>query len=246
MNIFRLRNLVAMLCLCFISIAAVSQQRSDCMARVQSYYDAFAKIGNPKGKKVYHFKLIMDNAIKGDNGVKHNKANVSIFIGERNMNYFTDDVKIYQDEEDVFMVIKKHRTIIRSKSSLETDRDDKLKSLFSIQDSLLAHMEVIDCSEKIVDKDRLFIANLKFEEKINKVYQVKSIRMIFDDRSKQMKSVYVKYLPGQPNVFSKQQVAKIDLNSSKRFQKRAKDIFYSSNGTIKPAYAGYKIIDKRN
>ena len=223
-----------------------AQKKSKCFEKIQDYYDDMAKIGFPEGKKIYYFHYRNDSEIYDQQIVTRNKVHVHVYMSNDQMHNISDDIEIYQDQEDAFMVIKKRKMLIHSESSLKIDKHERLNEILSFQDSLFRHMELKNCTEvKGKDDKKYLIVDMKLDSLTNIVHRMRNIRFTYNLDEKSIKRVKFDYLPGQKMKSLTQTIVEMDLNHSRKMNKPVMELFFTSGGKLKPEYAGYRYIDKK-
>lgn len=223
-----------------------AQEDSKCFQKIRKYYDEMAKVRFPEEKEVYFFHFNNNTEIFNGQSITRNNVDVKVYMGKDQMHHITNDIEIYQDREDAFMIVKSRKMIVRTESSLKVDKEARLNEILNFQDSLFRHMEMRNCEEVEGKNDKKFlVADMILDSLTNSYHGMRNIRFTYDIDEKAVKRVKFDYLPGLKYKSLTQTIIEMDFNCKRKLNTPLKELFFSSNGRLKPEYAGYRYVNRK-
>ncbi|GAA4272078.1 hypothetical protein GCM10022258_13720 [Aquimarina gracilis] len=228
-----------MIC-CFHFGFAQNETSNTCKGKIISYLDDMEKILSPKNNQVYYMKYSTNTVFFEEYKVPTSSTTTEMLISGDKVMMNDENMKIYGNQEEMFVVLPKANIIYWNDSDprLFSDNNSQKKFL-DIERSLLKSSSSITCDTKENQQEIIIFPNKDFEKKTGLLKQV----LVYDLESKRVISVENRF--NKKSKIKKQVVyyEVVDYNSNNKIKEPLNYVF---NGTeLKPAYKNFEIINNR-
>ncbi len=213
---------------------------SMCKSQIISYLDGMEEIISPKKDQVYYIKYSTNTVFFEEYKVPTSSTTTEMLISGNKIMMDDENMKIYGNEEEMFVVLPKVNTIYWNDSDPRLfSENNSQKKFLDIERSLLESSNSITCYTIENTQKITIFPNKDFEKKTGLLKQV----LVYDLKSKRVISVENRF--NKKSKIKKQVVHyhAIEYNSDTKIKEPLKYIF---NGTeLKPAYRNFEIINNR-
>ncbi|MBG6130612.1 hypothetical protein IWQ47_002088 [Aquimarina sp. EL_43] len=239
MKEFKVIALIAYCCFHFSGYAQ-NETSNKCRDRILEYLDGMQEVISPKKGQVYYMKYSTNTTFFKKHNLPVSSTKSEMLISEYKIFMDDENMKIYGDDKEMFVVLPKIGKIYWNDSDprLFTDNNAQQKFL-EIERTLLKSIGTIDCVTNGNKQKITIVPNKDFEKKSGLIRQV----LEYDVNQKRVTKVENRF--NEKSKIKKQMVHYeiIDYKSSKKIKKPLEYIF---NGTeLKGVYKNFEIIDNR-
>ncbi|WP_156027026.1 hypothetical protein [Sporocytophaga myxococcoides] len=238
-------------CLCIGSmILLMSAIATDpCIALLEHVFDKMNTKTLPETKKVYLFEYNVKTVLKDKsyhNGVI--SSDIRLVAGTNYTEVISKDMEVYQDEVQCYSVIPSRKVIYLSDSQLNKKPSAEDQQNFAgLQKIILEKAKVKECKD-VEDKEHRFDKeiHLELDPRISKELNMNRVDFLVDSKNEKVYQTNIFY----PSNHKFQSVLltyrNIDFNHKGQASvKPFKNKFLNADGTLKPAFKGYKLVDVR-
>jgi len=223
-----------------LSIRIFAQQdSSSCIREVLSYEDKlYEKLDNEQ--TIYlNYKT---TAIDWENNVA--SSEVKTYKNSNNIHFFSNEGLIYQDENDVFLILPKQRLIIIDKVTEEIKERRKNDNFTQLRKQFLLNSSLVFC--KIIDSIQgIKEVRLRVQEELEGIIEIEEISYIYNTKTENIITTTVWY---SNNYKIKKMITtyiNFDKNSPYKF-KKANRYVLANNKKLLNKYQSFKLIDNRS
>jgi hypothetical protein len=238
------------LCLGSMLLSISANTTNGCITLLEHVFDKMNIKTLPENRKVYLFEYNVKTILKDktyQNGII--TSDVRLIAGANYTEVFSRDMEVYQDEVQCFSVIPSRKIIYLSDSQLnKTPTAEDQQGFTGLQKVILERAKVTEC-KKVEDKEGRFDKeiHLELDPKLGKELKIDKVNFLIDSKKGKLYQTNIIY----PTVHKFQSVLltykNIDFNyKGQAFAKAYKNKFLNADGTLKPAFKGYKLVDVRS
>ncbi len=237
---FNLKIVVAAFICCIHFGYSQTNEINDCKNDILGYFDTMEKVLSPKGNKVYYMKYNTSTDFQESQNTPSSSSYTEMLIAENKILLDDENMKVFGDDKDVFVVLPKVGKIYWNNSDPRLFAEsNSQKKFLEIERALLASAVQINCVVKNGLQHITIIPNDEFEKKSGLKRQL----LEYDLNSKRV--VRVENLFNTNSRIKKQVVIYeiIDYKSTKKIKQPLEYIFRGTELNV--AYKNFEIIDNR-
>jgi hypothetical protein len=227
-------------CCFYFSGYTQNDTSSKCRDKILEYLDGMEEVISPKKNQVYYMRYSTNTTFFKKYNLPVSSTKSEMIISEYKIFMDDENMKIYGDDTEMFVVLPKVNKIYWNDSDPRLFTDNNAQSKFlEIERMLLKSINTINCVANGSKQNITIIPNKDFEKKSGLILQV----LEYDINQKRITKVENRF--NEKSKIKKQIVnyEAIDYKSSKKIKKPLEYIF---NGTeLKGAYKNFEIIDNR-
>ena len=222
--------------------------RPECKETVWNYYKkGLVGVNIPEGKKVHYYHINFQTVPADNKTYSNTSVNVKIYMSAEQVHYLSDEVLVYQDRKDAFMVAKKQGIIVRSESGLNNDNQEFLENFQVFTDSVFITSKTVGCRETINDKkEKLLIVTLEMSKEACGALNVTRITYQVNKTRNKIEKVTMYYVKGHKYKKTVLVHLETDLNAKRKMNIPVVNYLYDSNGKLYNKFKNYRYIDNRN
>lgn len=171
------------------------------------------------------------------------KSEVEMYRNKTNLHLFSDQVDIYTDESETFMVLKTQKMVVASLSSKAVTNSMMSDNFLAFRNKFLKSCTVV--SNTLIDSTKeIRQLKLTLNKDLEGLMDIKSITYKYDGKNKKVLSTTVLY--ENSYKLKKMTVTYLDFKeeSTYTFQKSRKYVL-SSKGKLLEKYKTYELMDDR-
>jgi len=172
--------------------------------------------------------------------------NVKILLSKDQMHTLTNDIEIYQDNRDAFMVIHSKKMVMWATSTIRTDKKQKLKELSALRDTLFDLCDATACigvkNRKGEGRNKL---TLRARELARKAFHVSTLQYLYEPQSGKIEQVVISYLPSYEVKRMTTTYKEINFNFKAKINKSVISKILNKNNQLLLKYNGYQLVDNR-
>ena len=217
------------------------QVSQKCKSTILGYLEAMEKVATPSSDQVYYMNYKTETVFYESYNIPVTSTKTDMMMGDKKIVMEDENMKIYGDEKNVFVVLPKVRKIYWNNSDPRLfAANNSYKKFLDIERSLLESAEVISCSSVQNQNDRITIIPAKaFTEETGLVRQI----LEYDKTQKRV--IRVENSFNKKSKIKKQIVyySVLDYNSKKNIKEPLTYIFDGTN--LKSSFKDFEIIDNR-
>ncbi|MBP2832842.1 hypothetical protein J8281_11655 [Aquimarina sp. U1-2] len=236
---FNIKIIVAIV-ICSFHLGYAQNEKNNCKNDILAYLDSMERMLSPKENQVYYMKYSTKTDFHDSQNIPSSATTSEMLLSENKILLDDENMKIFGDNTDVFVVLPKIGKIYWNNSDprlfLESNSQ---KKFLEIERTLLSTAIQINCSTKKETQYISIVPSEGFKTKSGLKRQVLkynlaskqiiSVENLFTDKSKIKKQVVLYEV--------------IDYKSNKRVKKPLEYIF--DRTALKVAYKNFEIIDNR-
>ncbi len=220
-------------------VAQNNESPNKCVEYITSYLDAMEGVLTPKANQVYHLKYTTTVTFH-DTNTPVVKTDTEILISDKKVMLDDHNMKIYGNEETMFIVLPEVKKIYWNNSDPKLFAENSAQKKFlDVERSLLKTAVNISCRQQDKLEVISIIPSMAFKKKSGLVKQ----NIKYDNDLERIISVENLY---NNNSVMKRQIVNytiVNYKSSKKIQKPSEYIF--SKASLKPKFKRFNIIDNR-
>ncbi len=212
----------------------------ECKNKILSYLEKMEKMNKPESGKVYYVRYRMHTEFSKELQISSSETVTEVMTSKNMLMMKDQNMKVFGDEENVFVVIPKIKKIYWNKSDPRIFNDaNTYKKFLDIQRSLLNSAVEISC----VKQNDITIITVKPSAEFSKRTKLLQQKITYNNKSERIISVDNSY--NRYNKIKNQTIVyeALDFNSSKKIASPITALFRAKE--LKPAYKGFEIIDNR-
>ena len=233
-----------------ILFTSFKAENVDCIKHVQSLYKQMLAQQPPtESKQVYYVNYTVRTVSQDSLNDGIAESNIEMWMAGKRMQLKSTEMEIYQDEDEVFTVLPRHKMLVRSDRLPNEDNSRGEQAAF-FQDTLFALSTVSQCQTMGHQKRIIMDVGATGQQ----LYQIKQVRFDINLDREMIRQVRVSYTDSYRSSFpSMHNTAYMDyivheLNYD--YKERIKlpivaGLFLDRNGRPKGAYADYELVDTR-
>jgi len=238
----KINILVVILLLTRVVIA----QEDACLKDVKRVYQLWTKEVKASSDKTVYLKYSTEITTGKTGSLKNNKSIIEVTSNKSNSYFSTSGTKVYQDDKYTVSILSDKKIIIINGYAGDSYKKKKLGQFEILKDSVFAHLEVQDCNKIILNKKEYKKVVLKTNSYGAKIFKIKTIEFLLDEKLNRVKDIKVNYIKGHRINKMRVSIIKQNLNYSAQLTKVATSKVLGSNGKLLAKYRGYRLIDNRN
>lgn len=243
---FGLPGLVLLLLTIGATTAGMAQSNNeDCLAAVREAYGAFRGLSTSTVTCRARYTVRTVSTTNGK--TRTNVSTLSMTANRERMHAVSETMEIYQDLTSSFVVLPDSRTIYISDPVSDSVRDQRAVNVALLQDSVLAHAYVVECSEvtdRTLGADRRVV--LGVPPGMMRSLGLERVTLLMNSARNSIQRITIQYR--ERSVSSVEvTVHSIDCGGGTgELDRPVTSLIYSKPGTLAPRYKGYTVIDMRN
>jgi hypothetical protein len=223
-----------------------AQKPEQCLALLKEHNRKMAQIAFPADGQVYYFESEQQIDMWDSISEPSVKMNVKIIMSSNQIQYYTNDIELYQDERDAFMVVKPKKMIAWSTSSLNELKGERFKELTKTQDTLLAVSTVTSCRTVKDGEKSTTIMVLTPKADAQRAFKVKTATYWFNNVTKRVEEVVIEFMPGYDAKRRTTSYKTMDLNYKLiKLNKPVLGLVLDKKNKPLSKYKGFQLIDNR-
>jgi hypothetical protein len=231
-------------------LSFLAPPKDACIDEVRSMYKKFNDITALRnaGSKVYFLDYSVKSVTKDSlkDGIK--ASFIRMWMDSKKMEVQSDDMQVYQDEKNAFVVIPSRKMILRNDPDR---RENKAKSglISKAQDTLFALSKVLSCG--MIGNTSFKQVVLEVNESGRQLLKISKMSFVIDTRSHEFKNMRLDFAGGENQDGNRIMYVCYDFKTlsmdckdkilSTDFAPR----FLASEKELNPKYKGYTLVDNR-
>lgn len=222
-----------------LGVSNILAQGSECLKEVLAFEDSIYL-----HKKVNLNKpFFIHYAVRSEDWDKNIVySNVKLYQGKGGMHFYADQVNIFADEKEMYMILPEQKVIIINlveKKAPNQNMDEFLK----YKKKFLSNCEIESC--KTIDSlKNVKQLKLKVKDGINDFLAIRSMSYKIDTQTSKVLATSVSYT--KEYKLKKMDIKYIDYQALNHFSfGKARKKVLGSNGKLLAKYKGYEILDER-
>ncbi|WMJ72526.1 hypothetical protein RCC89_05035 [Cytophagaceae bacterium ABcell3] len=229
---------------CAILLSAFTEQSvdvkpQDVLGRVQVFYEKLENI-QPSGSKGFLFDMVMQiNTAKPELGYNVPISSKLIFGNGFKM-VLHDDVQVYQDTIETFMVVPREMMVIRAATPTGTMEKDLLNEFGQIPLKMLKTSSIVSLKKENSDAN-IYRLVLAVDENFMTVTGVSKLVFWYDMNNDKLLKTEANYVAG--HKYKSAILSFHDINFKYRIKSTKAQSYVMKNGQLLPAYKEYSFID---
>lgn len=218
---------------------------SECLKMVRSAYHHISETGKDGGITRVRYAISSTATVMGK--VATTKADIELLVAENRLQMTGGPMEVWQDEQVKVTLIPNRGLIYVGDTDPRRFKQAQSPLALALQDSLLAISQLEQCiEEKGNDGTILKHVELRLPEPFQTQARVSDIRITVNPANQMVQRVRVQYLPSSQIQEMEMNIHSIETNfQTDLFDQPVLLKFFDKQGTVRPEYAEYKIMDVR-
>jgi hypothetical protein len=216
----------------------------DCKNLLTHHLDKTHNITNPVKDITYFLEIsITYKANPLINGTTDVKMKNRMYLTSEQSIYLSDQMNVYQDNSEIFVVVHSQKKIIRSKS-VKTNQEAFTKNLSLVQRGLLDSAASCTCSSKTMNGRQYSVLNVKTKDSFRENTNVVNLVFNFDEEG-ELASQIVNFTSKADYIFYELVYESLDLDYKQWKPKSLTNYIFDQKGALLPEFNGFTLIDNR-
>lgn len=237
--------LCAVLFFCTISTLYAQETERQCLSLVKECYRNLNYAPAENTNNIYYLHYSANTVMRDSSKNNNSRTEAKMYLSNKKVRLLSNEMEVYQDEEDAFTVLPSKKTIYRSYPTLNFDKENRKKQLSMLQDTLLSMSEVSSCKvvkENKADKEVVLIPNAKAKQ----LFGVGKMVFYINSAEKNIEKVIINYLPPKEILSVTYAFHSVEYNyKTDILIKPVLPLFIDKSGQLIPEYKGYRFIDNK-
>ncbi len=193
------------------------------------------------GSDVFHLNYSVSTTDWDNHTVN---SNVKVYKSSSNMHFFSEQGIIYQDEEELYMVLPMQKVVMISSTNKEAFNTQIGDDFYAFRKKFLDSCEVVSCNVQDKNTD-IKTLSLKVSNKPKEAIHI--IKMVYRYNTKTQKIISVTTYYDKKYKVKKvvMRFNKVSLTANYKFNKSKKYVF-GNKGVLLSKYANYEVVDNRD
>lgn len=213
-----------------------------CLQTVKDFYQKISQFDNSENGHVLYMKYSTEVYMENQEGPQ--LSNTELIVGKNQGQLLNDQVRVYKDQELHVSELQDQQLITIGNGT--TDYTDVLKQMGSTQQKMLAELKEKSCQSVSGQTNYDHIITATPSEEQQQTMKIASIQYFVNSKTKQVYQAIIKMQKGasmSKMIFTFHQIS-FNYNTS-RLNTSVKNRFFNGNGSLKPQYKTYEIVDLR-
>lgn len=250
-----MKRIAKLFILALLATAAAPPAQDACLEEVRSIYKKLAAFGRNGDKNTYYMDYTVRTATS-DSSEGIAESGVKMWMAQDKLEVISSQFEIYQDGNNVFMVLPERKMLLRSDPPEGSDkaRTKRRNYLEFLQDTLFMVSKVVSCERVAGQGGADKKVRLALRPGADKFFGISHITFYIRSSAQQVSRVCMEYYTaeGQPSSRPQGIVYQEYVFNTMSFDCRDKTLSsdvssrFLKGGKLTPAYASYKLIDNRN
>ena len=226
---------INILLIILLTIASIVNAQHICIEEVLELEEALYSKKYVEGEQPVYLNYNIKNT---DWEGKIVNSNVKIYRDYQNLHFFSKEVTIYQDNEDVLMVLNNQKVVMREKAPKDLTKKGHSDEFIELRKKFLTSCEVVSCTEEKSIKTLI----LKSKNDMNGALFINKMIYTYDKNAQKVLSTAIYYNKGYKLKEIVINYNEIDMKSTYKFGKSRQYVLDKKNGLL-AKYKGFELID---
>lgn len=220
--------------------APLKSVSNDCQISLVEYLEHMTEKSTNREGKTYYVEYTTLNKFAEKTGLQQTETKTRILSSENGIMMLDDNMKMYGDKKQIFVVLPKLKRIYLNNSDpVIFENNNSYQELIKIQKALLESAEKVSCS----NESGMIIFKVTPGDQFVKSFKLKEQVVYYNEKQSRVFKVENKYEPGSKILKQSVQYDIMEFNSNRSLPNPMDKIFI--NGKIKSEFASFEIIDNR-
>ncbi len=238
-------SLIAILLVLGIPVSKAQFPGKECLKKVRQYAQKINQMDFPEDNEVYFIHYAQEVVMWDSLHYPTTRADVKLLMSKDQIHTITDEIEMYQDVRDAFLIIHSKKMVIWNSSTIRADKEKKLKELAGLSDTLFDLCRIKIC-QKVPVKNREMGQLLMIpEEELKASLNVRSLNLLYEPEDGRIQKVEVEYTPDFDYQKTITTYKTIDFNYKAKMNKPVMARILNKKQELLPAYQGYQLVDNR-
>lgn len=223
-----------------ISLELNAQAGKECLNDIFKLEEKiYSKSYNDGDKPAY----ISYNVLTTDWEDQTNSSNVKVYKDKNNMHFFSEQVNIFQDEKDVFLILKMQKLVIVNSTKKEITNKKINDNFLELRKEFLENCTVVKC-EKSPQNEFIKTLELKVNDNMGGVIKIEKMIYTYNTQTEKILTTKIDYNEEYKvkEIFIKYN--ELEMESNYSFISAKKNVL-DRNNKLLPKYKGYELVDNR-
>lgn len=235
--------------LCFAAVLFPKEPPMDpCLQEIDAIFDAMYD-HLPQNDQVafVSYEVVTTSRPQGPKEqAESRRSMVRTYAGQQQYRFISDDIEVYQDQQESFTVIPARRTIYRSHSGVKGKGDERLRQMKQLQDTLFLHADHTSCTKLNTTGGADKLVTLFPAKKWTELTQIASVDYYLNSDKKTLVRQVIHYTNLKKLKSVEYIFREIDYNYKQVSLRQPVKSLFMDGGKLRQRYAGYQLVDVRD
>jgi hypothetical protein len=239
-----LKNTATIFCFLLVGFSYMNaQDKKAWLQEVLTYEKASSNSGDTS---LENKNIALSYVVKSTNWDDETSvSNVRMYKKKEQMNFFSEQVSIYQDRKEAYIILPAQKIIIIN-STVQQNKSSKIgDDFFEMRKAFLDSCEIVRCEViSPISKNKILVLRNKLYDEDDAI-KINTMTYEFNSDQKKIISIKMDYNEG----FKIKHLVMIfkDFNTNSNYQFISpKRVIVDKNGNLLPRYQSYELVDNRD